>query len=314
MTVTHTISKTRAKVGETVIVSTSEIQEATAYGVMWVANYTSRDGQYSFDQLKQSERNFADYDNNDALTLVESVTISSSHLNIKTLTPIYWAIQLPNPDFFSALMSVISNPIENNQYVTIGETIDVSFYINLAESVYSLGEKLATNISEKGVSASADDGLTTLANKIDDIYENIPRVIIEDDTVTDFADLRFTVITPANCLKLKINSFTGCNNLVRCIIQEGPRFLEMSAFSNCSNLQIVELPSTIRSLDGYVFSNLPSLHTLTFKSLNPPALYNSGHFKSLPTTCTIRVPQASLSLYESATGYPDPNTYTYVGY
>ena len=305
MTVTHTISKTRARFGETVTVSTSEIQ-AAGYGVIWVINYTSSDGQYSFYQLKVTGRSFADY----TIPLTKSVTINSSHLNIKTLTPIYWTIPTVNVNYLNI---ALGSPIENNQYVTIGETIDVSFNINLAESVYSLGEKLATNISEKGVSASADDGLTTLANKIDDIYENIPRVIIEDDTVTDFADLRFTVITPANCLKLKINSFTGCNNLVCCIIQEGPKLLESSAFSNCSNLQIVELPSTIRSLGAYVFSNLPSLHTLTFKSLNPPALSNSGQFNSLPTTCTIMVPQASLSLYESATGYPDPNTYTYVG-
>jgi len=309
MTVTHTISKTRAKVGETVTVSTSEIQ-AAASGVMWVINYTSSDGQYSFNRLIESGRGFANYTSN-LIIGTKSVTISYSHLDIKTLTPIYWAIPAAQANYLNI---ALNNPIENNEFVTIGETIDVSFYINLAESVYSLGEKLATNISEKGVSASADDGLTTLANKIDDIYENIPRVIIEDDTVTDFADLRFTVITPANCLKLKINSFTGCNNLVCCIIQEGPTFLESSAFSNCSNLQIVELPSTIRSLGAYVFSNLPSLHTLTFKSLNPPALYNSGQFNSLPTTCTIRVPQASLSLYESATGYPDPTTYTYVGY
>lgn len=197
-------------------------------------------------------------------------------------------------------------PNERARYILYGE--------NLAEKIYVLGDAMALNLTNKGVNASANDGLTTLAEKINDVYANIPRVIIEDDTVTDFADLRFTVITPANCLKIAINSFTGCNNLVRCIIQEGPTFLETSAFSNCSNLQIVELPSTIRSLNAYVFSNLPSLHTLTFKSLNPPALYNSGQFNSLPTTCTIRVPQASLSLYKSATGYPDPNTYTYVGY
>lgn len=200
--------------------------------------------------------------------------------------------------------------INHSDYPDERERYDI-FGKSLSEKIYILGTHLAENLQDKNIVASADDGLTTLANKIDDIYENIPRVIIEDDTVTDFADLRFTVITPANCLKLKINSFTGCNNLVRCIIQEGPRLLEMSAFSNCSNLQIVELPSTIRSLDGYVFSNLPSLHTLTFKSLNPPALYNSGHFKSLPTTCTIEVPIGSLKAYKNTSNYPDPNVYTY---
>lgn len=313
MTVTHTISKTRARVRETVTVSTSGLQ-GVEYHVMWVANYTSRDGQYSFAQLKESERNFADYDNNNTSTLGESVTISSSHLNIKTLTPIYWAIQLPNPDFFSALISAISNPIENNQYVTIGETIDVSFYINLAESVYSLGEKLATNISEKGVSASADDGLTTLANKIDDIYENIPRVIIEDDTVTDFADLRFTFIVPKNCTNIVNYCFYGSNNLKYCILPEGITRIGDFAFPHCNNLQQLEIPSTVTTLGESSIEYLRSLRTLRFKSAIPPTVQNQYNFRGIPTGCTIEVPQESLFAYMFAQYYPDPNTYTYVGY
>lgn len=313
MTVTHTISKTRARFGETVTVSTSEIRDA-AYEVMWVANYTSSDGQYSFAQLKESERNFANYDNNYTYTLTESVTISSSHLNIKTLTPIYLAIQLPNPDLFSALIPAISNPIENNEYVTIGETINVSFYINLAESIYSLGEKLATNIEEKGVSASADDGLTTLANKIDDIYENIPRVIIEDDTVTDFADLRFTFIVPKNCTNIADWCFAYSKNLKYCILPEGITRIGDAAFFSCKNLQQLEIPRTVTTIGQTSIEYLDSLTTLRFKSVIPPTVPNRTNFRGIPTSCTIEVPQESLSAYESAQYYPDPNTYTYVGY
>lgn len=312
MTVTHTISKTRAKVRETVTVSTSGLQ-GVAYHVMWVANYTSRDGQYSFAQLKESERNFADYDNNNTSTLVESVTISSSHLNIKTLTPIYWAIQLPNPDFFSALTSAISNPIENNQYVTIGETIDVSFYANLAESVYSLGEKLATNIEEKGVSASADDGLTTLANKIDSIYANTPRVIIEDDTVTDFADLRFTVIVPKNCTYIVGYCFQRCQNLKYCILPEGITRIGIAAFEYCDNLKELIMPSTVTTLNNEAMRNIPNLEKLKFKSIFPPTSSSTNTFRNLPTTCVIEVPIGSLKTYKNASNYPDPSVYTYRG-
>lgn len=308
MTVTHTISKTRAKVGETVTVSTSEIQAAASV-VMWVANYTPSDGQYTFNRLKGSERNFADYSSTS--TLIKSVTISSSHLNIKTLTPIYWAIPTAQATY---LHIALNNPIENNEFVTIGETIDVSFYINLAESVYSLGEKLATNISEKGVSASANDGLTTLANKIDDIYENIPRVIIEDDTVTDFADLRFTVIVPKNCTSIESHCFAECKNLKYCILPEGITRIDDYAFANCNNLVELEIPSTVTFLATGSLSSLNSLETLRFKSVIPPTLPSKYIFLGMPTTCTIEVPQESLSAYESAQYYPDPNTYTYVGY
>ena len=305
MTVTHTISKTRVKVGETVTVSTSGVQ-GVAYGVVWVVNYTSSDGQYSLNQLVESGRNFTDYGGN---TLTNSVTISSSHLNIKTLTPICWSI--PTGNYLSL---AIFSPIENNQYVTIGETIDVSFYINLAESVYSLGEKLATNISEKGVSASADDGLTTLANKIDDIYENIPRVIIEDDTVTDFADLRFTVIVPKNCTYIVGYCFRYCQNLKYCILPEGITTIGIAAFEYCDNLKELILPSTVTTLNPGAMRNIPNLEKLKFKSIIPPTSSSTATFKDLPTTCIIEVPNGSLSAYESAQYYPDPNTYTYVGY
>lgn len=305
MTVTHTISKTRVKVGETVTVSTSGVQ-GVAYGVVWVVNYTSSDGQYSLNQLVESGRNFTDYGGN---TLTNSVTISSSHLNIKTLTPICWSI--PTGNYLSL---AIFSPIENNQYVTIGETIDVSFYINLAESVYSLGEKLATNISEKGVSASADDGLTTLANKIDDIYENIPRVIIEDDTVTDFADLRFTFIVPKNCKYIGNDCFANLNNLKYCILPEGITRIGDFAFYYCNNLQELEIPSTVTTLGQSCFSSLDSLMRLRFKSVIPPTVQNRYNFRGIPTDCIIEVPQESLLDYLSAQYYPDPNTYTYVGY
>lgn len=302
MTVTHTISKTRARVGETVTVSSSGFTEIINQ-TMWLINYTSSDCQYSFRQLIDSERCFT-YNSYDS----KSITITPSHLGIKTLTPIALECSTANQ-----ISQAWSRPIENNKFVTIGETIDVSFYANLAESIYSLGEKLATNISEKGVSASADDGLTTLANKIDDIYENIPRVIIEDDTVTDFADLRFTFIVPKNCKYIGNYCFANLNNLKYCILPEGITRIDMYAFYHCNNLQELEIPSTVTTLGEGCFNSLDSLMRLRFKSVIPPTS-NRTSFIGLPTSCTIEVPQESLFDYESAQYYPDPNTYTYVGY
>ena len=55
-------------------------------------------------------------------------------------------------------------------------------------SLMELGETLATNITAKGVSASASDGLTTLANKVLQISGDTPTpatVIYEDDCSVD---------------------------------------------------------------------------------------------------------------------------------
>ena len=48
-----------------------------------------------------------------------------------------------------------------------------------------LGETMATNITAKGVSASASDGLTTLAGKILQISGGGSTVLFEDDATTD---------------------------------------------------------------------------------------------------------------------------------
>lgn len=48
-----------------------------------------------------------------------------------------------------------------------------------------LGETLATNITQKGVSASASDGLTTLANKVLQISGGGSTAIYESDMTTD---------------------------------------------------------------------------------------------------------------------------------
>ena len=52
-----------------------------------------------------------------------------------------------------------------------------------------LGETLASNITSKGVSASASDGLTTLANKVlqisGDTPTPTPTTLFEDDCTTD---------------------------------------------------------------------------------------------------------------------------------
>lgn len=202
--------------------------------------------------------------------------------------------------------------INDSSYPNERERYDV-FGKNLSEKIYVLGTHLAENLQDKNIVASADDGLTTLANKIDSIYENIPRVIIEDDTVTDFADLRFTFIVPKNCKYIGNCCFANLNNLKYCILPEGITRIDMYAFYHCNNLQELEIPSTVTTLGEGCFNSLDSLMRLRFKSVIPPTS-NRTSFIGLPTSCTIEVPQESLLDYESAQYYPDPNTYTYVGY
>lgn len=97
-------------------------------------------------------------------------------------------------------------------------------------SLSQLGETLASNITSKGVSASASDGLTTLANKVLQITGGGgSTVLFEDDCSTDRSNEYTTqgnqtitydsngyytiALTSQSCPNVKINSFTAPNKV-----------------------------------------------------------------------------------------------------
>lgn len=213
-------------------------------------------------------------------------------------------IIVPTKESINTYINTSNYPTQTSQYQVN----------SLSRRIYKVGEKLAWFLTKKNVIAEPNEGLTTLANKIDDIYANTPRVIIEDDTVTDFADLRFTFVFPKNCNRIRGHSLAYWKNLKHCILPEGPSTLESGAFRDCSNLVEITIPNTITSIGSSVFMNTTSLNKIVFKSTTPPEVPYANAFSNLPTTCIIEVPRESLSAYKSASNYPDPNTYTYVGY
>lgn len=250
------------------------------------------------------------------LTTFPNLTYSFTNVQLDTLKMNGGPISRPPINENTKIivpLNKLQDFINHSSYPNERERYDV-FGKNLSEKVYVLGMHLAENLQDKNIIANANEGLTTLAEKIDDIYENIPRVIIEDDTVTDFADLRFTFIVPKNCTSIESYCFADCKNLKYCILPEGITRIDDYAFANCNNLVELEIPSTVTFLAIGSLSSLNSLETLRFKSVIPPTTPSKYNFSGIPTTCTIEVPQESLSAYASAQYYPDPNTYTYVGY
>ena len=108
--------------------------------------------------------------------------------------------------------------------------------------------------------------------------------------------------------------FNNCTELKRAVLSEGFTTVGDKMFLGCYSLLSLTLPSTVATIAGNAFGSCYDLQTITFKSTTPPTVSNSNAFGSLPTDCVIRVPSASLNTYKTATNYPDPNTYTYVGY
>lgn len=230
------------------------------------------------------------------IIIFEGTTPPEMQHNISNRT-----IIVPTKESINTYINTSNYPTQTSQYQVN----------SLSRRIYKVGEKLAWFLTNKNVISEPNEGLTTLANKIDDIYANIPRVIIEDDTVTDFADLRFTVIVPKNCTYIVGYCFQRCQNLKYCILPEGITRIGIAAFEYCDNLKELIMPSTVTTLNDGAMRNIPNLEKLKFKSIIPPTSSSTNTFRNLPTTCIIEVPRESLSAYKSASNYPDPTIYTY---
>ena len=108
-------------------------------------------------------------------------------------------------------------------------------------------------------------------------------------------------------------AFYSCTSL-ETVNFESPSSLETidnHAFDYCSALTSITIPSGVTSIGIYAFADCPSLTSITFEPTAPPDL--AGKL-GIETTCTIRVPQGTLSAYTSADNYPDPSEYTYEEY
>jgi hypothetical protein len=56
------------------------------------------------------------------------------------------------------------------------------------------------------------------------------------------------------------------------------------------------------------------MESIKFKPTTPPTVSNSNAWTGIPTSCKIYVPAGTLNAYKTATNYPNPSTYTYIGY
>ena len=169
-------------------------------------------------------------------------------------------------------------------------------YPTLKSKLETLGKLIASNLTKQFVSASWDEGLTTLVNKISDIQDF--NDIFEFDSSNNYASNGFGMMRDSSghsYFTLKIPSTITT--------------LGATSFQHFTEMKICEIPSSVVSIDYNVFKYDTSLEKIIFKGTTPPSATSLSF--DIPTTCVIEVPCNALSAYKSATNYPDPTVYTY---
>lgn len=137
-------------------------------------------------------------------------------------------------------------------------------------------------------------------------------------TAFSSADLRYTpllYVSVPKQFKAGGNYFNqGAYNLRRFCLTNSDGVIGNYAFSGEKSLSRLYIPESVEEIKTYGCSSLSSLQKLSFAPASPPTASASTCFYELPTGCLLYVPAGSLAAYLTATNYPNPADYTYIGY
>lgn len=170
-------------------------------------------------------------------------------------------------------------------------------------ALQELGETLASNLESMGVSASASDGLTTLANAILDIEQGGggQEIVSFDNLTTDFnytkkrGNYGFSVTIPNGVQRLTDECFYSCRGMTNVSIPNGVTSFGTRCFYDCNGLTSINIPNTVTSLGQYCFYNCSALSSV-----------------NIPNSVTA-IPNNCFQTCSNLTNISIPNTVTKIG-
>jgi hypothetical protein len=225
-------------------------------------------------------------------------------------------------------------PSDSNSYFVLGGGSNATTVFGTGTvSSFTTSTSLLPYAIEIGTNGVAD---STISNFAFAYCINLRKVILFNDAVGDSSFANCTalddIVFPSQMSRIGFNAFNSATSLKSLTIPRGittintpcqnmANLLECTYMDNTkitgrvlSNNFLLEkfvVPEAVDSIDAYGIVNPTSLKELHFQTATPPtAVANS--FRNFPTSCTIYVPQGSLSAYTSAANYPSASTYTYV--
>lgn len=108
---------------------------------------------------------------------------------------------------------------------------------------------------------------------------------------------------PRSLEVLGAHSFYYCRKLTDVKLHTGLKEIGMYAFYNCTALTELTLPPTLDTIGASAFNSDKAITSLTCRATVPPAVAADNIFSSFAATCTLSVPEASISAYKTATGW-----------
>lgn len=148
------------------------------------------------------------------------------------------------------------------------------------------------------------------------------KLVIIPTSITKISDRAFsgcdslsTINIPNTVTTLGYEAFYSCNSLNSTItIPDEVTRLELQTFYCCYSIISVIISENLTYIDSNVFNSCYSLSKLEFKGITAPTASDNSWFGNIPTNCLIYIPYTSPTSYLTASKFPSPSNYTYLGY
>ena len=158
------------------------------------------------------------------------------------------------------------------------------------------------------ISGSIGYGAMEAGNYAANIFRCATGLVIESPVISlgDFAFQGWpnatTLVLPTSLQAIGSSTFNYWTSLLSVSIPKNVTSIGSYAFYNlgaCTNLEIF---STSLQISEYAFANCSNLRNIKMHATIPPLL-GVDVFQSLPSNCSIKVPQSSVAAYKAAAGW-----------
>ena len=259
------------------------------------------------------EEAFSDCVALDSITLPNSITSIGNYafLNCSGLT------YVTLPDSLTAIQEGAFCSCTNLPSITIPGGVtsigDRAFYfcfaltsINIPHGVTSIGTAAFLNCSAL-TSINIPNSVTSIGDRAFKQCSNLTQLGISNSLISignnafESCSALSSLQLPNSITSIGSEAFKDCSNIPSLILPDSLTSIGSGSFSGCSGLTTITIPHSVTSIGSYAFSNCTQLMTIICKATTPPACdSNAKIFSKVPTTCTIRVPCSSISVYNIA--------------
>jgi hypothetical protein len=124
---------------------------------------------------------------------------------------------------------------------------------------------------------------------------------------SDCSGLTGTLTLPSGITSIGMAAFSGCSGLTGALtLPSGITSIGFATFAACSGLTgVLTLPSGLTDIEDYAFSGCSRLTKITNLNPVPVAISATVFDKVKKSTCVLKVPANSVSLYQAAAVWKD---------